>query len=267
MRLHFTKMQAAGNDYIYFDCLTKELEKPEEVAKKLSKRRFSVGSDGIVLICPSKIADAKMRIFNADGTEAQMCGNAARCVGKFLFENNFVHRSRISLETPSGVRELFLIVKNSKIEKITVDMGIARIGETFVFETRGEKFEMREIDVGNPHQVAFVPDVDYIDFEKIGHLCEQNPRFVGGVNTEFCEILDKNHLKVRVFERGSGETLACGTGACASALAGIKMGACEIGKPIRISMRGGDLSVLCDENCHTYLTGDAQTTFYGEVDI
>ena len=146
-------------------------------------------------------------------------------------------------------------------------MGIARIGEAFVFEAHGEKFEMREIDVGNSHQVAFVPDVDYINLDKIGHLCEQNPRFVGGVNTEFCEILDKNYLKVRVFERGSGETLACGTGACASALAGIKMGACEIGKTIKISMRGGDLSVLCDENYHTYLTGDAQTTFYGEVDI
>ena len=267
MRLHFTKMQAAGNDYIYFDCLARELEKPEEVAKNLSKRRFSVGSDGIVLICPSKIADAKMRIFNADGTEAQMCGNAARCVGKFLFENNFVHRSHISLETKSGVRELFLIVKNGKIEKISVDMGIARVGETFVFETRGEKFEMREIDVGNSHQVAFVPDVDYINLDKIGRICEQNPRFVGGVNTEFCEILDKNHLKVRVFERGSGETLACGTGACASALAGIQIGICEIGKPIKITMRGGDLSVLFDENYHTYLTGDAQTTFCGEVDI
>ena len=267
MRLHFTKMQAAGNDYIYFDCFSKEIEYPEEVAKRLSKRHYSVGSDGIVLISPSKIADAKMRIFNADGTEAEMCGNAARCVGKFLFENNFMHRSRISLETKSGVRELFLIVRNGKIEKITVDMGMVRIGEIFVLEARGEKFEMREIDVGNLHQVAFVPDVDYINLEKIGHLCEQNPRFVGGVNTEFCEILDKNHLKVRTFERGSGETLACGTGACSSALAGIKLGACEMGKPIKISMRGGDLSVLCDDNFRTYLTGDAHTVFQGDVEL
>ena len=267
MRLHFTKMQAAGNDYIYFDCLAKELEKPEEVAKILSKRHFSVGSDGIVLICHSKIADARMQIFNADGTEAQMCGNAARCIGKFLYENNIVRRSRMCLETKSGVRELFLTIKNGNVGKITVDMGIANPRDTFIFEALGEKFEMREIDVGNFHQVAFVPDVDYINFEKIARLCEQNPRFLGGVNTEFCEILDKNHLKVRVFERGSGETLACGTGACASALAGIQIGICEIGKPIKISMRGGDLSVLCDENYHTYLTGDAQTTFYGEVEM
>lgn len=267
MKLNFTKMQGAGNDYIYFDCLARELENPGEVAKILSKRHFSVGADGIVLICPSKIADAKMRIFNSDGTEGKMCGNAARCVGKLLFESNFARRSRISLETGSGVRELFLTVKNGKIGKITVDMGVARVGDTFVLEACGEKLEMRDVDTGNPHQVAFVPDVDYINLEKIGHICEQNPRFLGGVNTEFCEILDKNHLKVRVFERGSGETLACGTGACASALAGIKNGSCEIGKSINISMRGGDLSVLCDEHFHTYLTGDAHVTFQGEVEI
>ena len=267
MRLQFTKMEATGNDYIYFDCLEKEIKDPERVSKMLSKRHFSVGADGIVLICPSKIADAKMRIFNADGTEGKMCGNAARCVGKLLFESNFARRSRISLETESGVRELFLTVKDGKVGKITVDMGLARVGETFILEASGEKFEMREVDMGNPHQVAFSPDADYINLEKIGRACEQNPRFLGGVNTEFCEILGKNHLKVRVFERGSGETLACGTGACASALAGIKNGSCEIGKPIKISMRGGDLSVLCDENYHTYLTGDAHTTFCGEVDI
>ena len=267
MRLHFTKMEATGNDYIYFDCLGKELENPGEVAKILSKRHFSVGADGIVLICPSKIADAKMRIFNANGTEAEMCGNAARCVAKLLFESNFARRSRILLETKSGVRELFLMVKNGKLGKITVDMGVACVGETFIFEACGEKFEMREIDMGNPHQVTFAPDVDYINLEKIGHICEENPRFSSGVNTEFCEILDKNHLKVRVFERGSGETLACGTGACASAIAGIKVGACDIGKPIKISMRGGDLSVLCDENFHIYLTGDAHTTFQGDVEI
>ena len=267
MRLHFTKMQAAGNDYIYFDCLEKELENPKGIAQILSKRRFSVGADGIVLICRSKIADAKMRIFNADGSEAQMCGNAARCVAKLLYESNFAHKSRIKIETESGVKDTFLTVKNGKIEKITVDMGKARVGEAFVFEVCGEKFEMREIDMGNPHQVAFVPDVDYLNLDKIGRICEQNPYFESGANTEFCEVLDKNHLKVRVFERGSGETLACGTGACAAALVGIKTNACDMGKSIKISMRGGDLLVFCDENDRVYLTGDAHLAFFGEVEI
>ena len=265
MRLHFTKMEATGNDYIYFDCLEKEIKGPERVSKMLSKRHFSVGADGIVLICPSKIADAKMRIFNADGTEGKMCGNAARCVGKLLFESNFARRSRISLETEAGVRELFLTVKDGKIGKITVDMGVARIGDTFILEASGEKFEMREVDMGNPHQVAFSPDADYINLEKIGRACEQNPRFLGGVNTEFCEILGKNHLKVRVFERGSGETLSCGTGACASAAAAVLSGECERGATVRVLMRGGELAVRFDEDMRAYLTGDAQMVFEGRV--
>ena len=267
MRLHFTKMEASGNDYIYFDCLESELKDPEKIAKSISKRHFSVGADGIVLICRSKIADAKMKIFNADGTIGKMCGNAARCVAKLLFESNFVRRSRISLETDAGVRELYLIVKNGRVEKITIDMGVSFVGEKFILEAAGEKFEMREIDTGNPHQVAFLPDVDCLNLDKIGRICERNPRFLDGVNTEFCEILEKNHLKMRVFERGSGETLSCGTGACASAIAGIKNGACDFNTPITISMRGGNLSVLCDEKFHTYLTGDATVTFFGEVDV
>jgi diaminopimelate epimerase len=265
MHLNFIKMQGAGNDYIYFDCLEKELENPEKVAKMLSKRHFSVGSDGIVLVCRSKIADAKMRIFNADGSEAKMCGNAARCVGKLLFESNFVRKSHITLETESGVRDIFLTVRNGKIEKITVDMGVAVVGDMFSYEALGSKFEMRAINVGNDHQVALVPDVDFLDLERIGRACEKNPRFPDGVNSNFCEMIEKNHLKVRVFERGSGETLACGTGACACAVAGIATGACEFGKTIKISMRGGDLSVFCDENHHVYLTGDAHVAFHGEV--
>lgn len=267
MRLHFTKMHAAGNDYIYFDCLEKELENPTEIAKILSKRHFSVGADGIILICRSKIADARMRIFNADGSEAQMCGNAARCVSKLLYESNFVRKSRIRIETDSGVRETFLTIRNGKIEKITVDMGKARVGDMFLFEVCGDKFEMRAVDLGNPHQVAFVPDVDFVNLGKIGETCRRNSYFGDGVNTEFCEIIDKNHLKVRVFERGSGETLACGTGACAAALAGIRNGSCDVGRSVKISMRGGDLLVFCDENDRVYLTGDAHVAFWGEAEI
>lgn len=267
MRLNFIKMQGAGNDYIYFDCLEKELENPEKVAKMLSKRHFSVGSDGIVLICRSQIADAKMRIFNSDGSEAKMCGNAARCVGKLLFESNFARKSHLTLETESGIRELYLTVCNGKVEKITVDMGRATLGDMFSFEAAGQKYEMRAVNVGNDHQVTFVPDTDFVDFERIGRLCEKNPRFEGGVNTEFCEILDKNHLKVRVFERGSGETLSCGTGACACAVAGIAVGACELNRAIKVEMKGGELLVFCDENHNLRLMGEAQITFRGEVDI
>ena len=267
MRLDFIKMHGAGNDYIYFDCLIKPMDNPEILATMLSKRHFSVGADGIVLICPSKIADAKMRIFNADGSEGKICGNAARCVGKLLYESGFVKRSRIRLETESGIRELFLTVKNGKVEKISVDMGRATVGEMFFLDICGQKYEMREINVGNEHQVTFLPDVDSLNLHKIGHNFEKNPRFDGGVNTEFCEVLEKNHLKVRVFERGSGETLACGTGASAAALAGIIDGYCDFGRLIKISMRGGELAVVCSDDLSVRLMGDATITFEGSVDI
>ena len=267
MRLDFIKMHGAGNDYIYFDCLLKELPEPPKLAKILSKRHFSVGADGIVLICPSKIADAKMRIFNADGSEGKMCGNAARCVGKLLYEGNFVRRSRIRLETNSGICELFLTIKNGHVDKISVDMGFARVGEMFSLDICAQKYEMREVNIGNEHQVTFVPDVDFLSLDKIGRHFEKNPRFEDGVNTEFCEILGKNHLKVRVFERGSGETLACGTGACAAAIAGIVGGYCDFGRLIKISMRGGELSVVCSENFNVRLMGDATRVFDGSIDM
>ena len=267
MRLDFIKMHGAGNDYIYFDCLLKPLPEPEKAAVLLSKRHFSVGADGIVLICPSKIADAKMRIFNADGSEAKMCGNAARCVGKLLYESNFAHKSRIRLETNCGICELFLTVKNGRVDKISVDMGKATVGEMFSLNICGQKYEMRAVNVGNEHQVTFVSDVDFLNLDKMGRHFEKNSRFEEGVNTEFCEILSKNHLKVRVFERGSGETLACGTGACASALASIIAGYCDFGRLIKISMRGGELSVVCDENLGVRLMGDATKVFEGSVEV
>ena len=267
MQLNFTKMHGAGNDYVYFDCLVNPIPEPERLAVILSKRHFSVGADGIVLICPSKIADAKMRIFNADGSEAKMCGNAARCVGKMLYESNFVRRSRIRLETESGICELFLTIKNKQVYKISVDMGTSRVGEMFFLDVCGQKHEMREINVGNDHQVTFVPDVDFLDLYKIGRHFEKNPRFPDGVNTEFCEILGKNHLKVRVFERGSGETLACGTGACASAVASILAGYCDFGRLIKVSMRGGELAVVCNDEYGVRLMGDATKVFDGSIEV
>lgn len=265
MQLSFTKMQAAGNDYIFLDCLLKEVENPTLLAKKLCNRRFSVGADGLVLVLSSQIADAKIRIINSDGSEAQMCGNAIRCAAKLLYESNYAKKSHITIETISGVRDIYLTIKNGIIEKITVDMGKATVGELFLFETAGEKFEMRNINVGNDHQVTFVPDVDYLNLSLIGHNFECNSRFPLGINTEFCEIIGANHLKVRTFERGVGETLACGTGACASALAAIKNGICFSSKPIKISMRGGELSVICDEEMQLKLIGTAEKVYDGYI--
>ncbi len=264
--LNFIKMQGAGNDYIYFDCFSAPIDDPEGLAKRLSKRRFSVGADGIVLMLPSGTADAKMRIFNADGSEGVMCGNAIRCVGRWLFESGRVRKSHLRIDTESGVRDVYLAIKDKKIGLITVDMGVAEFErEPFLLSVRGEKYELRAVNVGNDHQVIFLPDIDMLDLNGMGCYFEKNPRFEGGVNTEFCEIVGKNHLKVRVFERGSGETLACGTGACAAAVAAILKGTCELGQTVRLSMRGGDLLVLCDPTYRLFLTGDAQVVFKGEI--
>lgn len=263
----FVKMHSCGNDYIFINCLENEVKDPHRTAKVLSKRHFSVGADGLVLILPSKTAHARMRIFNSDGSEAKMCGNAARCVGKWLFENNIVKKSRIRLETESGIRELYLTVRDGAVEKVTVDMGRAEPGEMYFLEIGGQKYEMRGMSVGNPHQITAVSDVDLIDLERVGKHFERNCHCEDGVNTEFCEVLEKNHLKVRTFERGSGETLACGTGACAAAAFGVLNGYCEAEKLIRVEMRGGTLAVFCGEDYHLRLLGDAHISFYGSVEI
>lgn len=267
MQVCFTKMHALGNDYIFLDCLVKGVDNAEELARDLCRRRFSVGADGLVLLLPSKIADAKMRIFNADGSEARMCGNAARCAGKLLYESRYTKKSHITLETLSGVRDVYLTIRNGKLEKITVDVGQAIIGDMFLFENAGEKFEMRAVNVGNDHQVTFVPDVDYIDLTRLGSSFESNDRFEGGVNTELCEVVGENHLKIRTYERGSGETLACGTGACAVASAAVVNGICSPSRLIRISMRGGELGVFCDEMMRIRLIGSASRAFDGTFDI
>ena len=264
--LDFVKMQAAGNDYLYFDCLNSAIKEPERVAKELCPRRFSVGADGIVLIERSKAADAKMRIFNADGSGARMCGNAARCVARLLFENGYVRRSHIRIETLSGVRDVYLTVKDGRVGLITVDMGaVIAVGEPYFLCARGEKYEVRGFDVGNPHRVGFVRDVDALPLDGIARAGEGDAHFPDGVNTEFYEKLDKNRIKVRVFERGSGETLSCGTGACASAAAAVLSGECERGATVRVLMRGGELAVRFDEDMRAYLTGDAQMVFEGRV--
>lgn len=269
MRISFTKMHGAGNDYLFFDCLGAELDEPQRIAQRLCDRHFGVGADGIVLILPSEVADAKIRIFNADGSEAPTCGNALRCVGRLLYESTLVRRSHIRIETLSGVRELFLTLHNGRIGRITVNMGRALLGRAFTLGVGGEKYEMRYVEIGNGHRVTLVPDVDSVDLARFCESAECDTQFPLGVNTELCEVVERNRLRVRVLERGSGETLACGSGACAAAVAAIwgwGAGACDVGRLIKIYMRGGELGVLCTSGGTVYLSGEAEKIFEGSFE-
>ncbi len=273
----FVKMHGAGNDYIYFDCLKEELESPEALAVRLSDRHKGIGGDGIVLICKSDVADAKMRMFNADGSEGNMCGNAIRCVGKYLYDHGIVQSEEIAIETRSGIKKLRLFAKDGKVHSVRVDMGPA------VFDPKripvnldGDAVIGREVSIaggvhnitcvsmGNPHCVVF-EDPDGPDLEKIGPLYENDALFPERVNTEFIKVLGKNKLKMRVWERGSGETMACGTGACAAAAAACARGLCDYGADISLYLRGGELVINVGKT--VYMTGPAETVFWGEVEI
>ena len=279
-KLFFTKMQGIGNDYIYFDCFKQEIENPNELAVKLSDRHFGIGGDGIVLICPSKVADAKMRMFNLDGSEGKMCGNAIRCVGKYLFDNAMVDKKEISIETLSGIKYLTLYEgEDGKIAKVKVDMGQAELEAEKIPVTLkkgkiisekamiGNKEEVITcVSMGNPHCVVFVDSVDGLDLEKIGPVFENADIFPDRINTEFIEVLGRNKLKMRVWERGSGETLACGTGACASAVAAVLNGYADMGKDITVSLIGGELTINYTSES-VMMTGAAAVVFNGEVEI
>ena len=273
-------MQGIGNDYIYFDCFKQEIENPNELAVKLSDRHFGIGGDGIVLICPSKVADAKMRMFNLDGSEGKMCGNAIRCVGKYLYDNAMVDKKEISIETLSGIKYLTLCEgEDGKIAKVKVDMGQAELEAEKIPVTLkkgkiisekamiGNKEEVITcVSMGNPHCVVYVDSVDGLDLEKIGPVFENADIFPDRINTEFIEVLGRNKLKMRVWERGSGETLACGTGACASAVAAVLNGYADMGKDITVSLIGGDLTINYT-NKSVMMTGEAAVVFSGDVEI
>lgn len=276
----FSKMHGIGNDYIYFDCFNQNITEPEKMAVKLSDRHFSIGGDGIVLICPSDTADAKMRMFNIDGSEGKMCGNAIRCVAKFLYEKGLCKKDKISVETLSGIKYLELDIKDGKVESVKVDMGKAVLKPSEIpvnFEgddavkkhltVDGEDFEVTCVSMGNPHCVIFgETDPENIEIEKIGPKFEKNPIFPEQVNTEFIKVIDEKTLKMRVWERGSGETLACGTGACASVVAAVLNGYCKKGEDITVHLIGGDLIVrYTDDN--VFMTGPASFSFDGTVEF
>ncbi|MEG2054527.1 MAG: diaminopimelate epimerase, partial [Oscillospiraceae bacterium] len=249
----FTKMQGCGNDYIYFNCFEQEVTNPEGLAVRLSDRHKGIGSDGVILICPSEVADAKMRMFNLDGTEGKMCGNGIRCVAKYIYEHGIAVKPELKIETLSGVKIVKPFLRDGSVNSLRVDMGAAVLTPKNIPETLpghnvvnqhmaldDDNFNITCVSMGNPHCVTFVEQVDTVDIEKYGPLFENNEIFPERVNAEFVTVLDRNTLKMRVWERGSGETWACGTGACAAAVAAVENGYCDKNTNITIKLKGGD---------------------------
>lgn len=254
--MKFTKMHGIGNDYIYFNCFEETIKNPGKLSVKLSDRHFGVGGDGIVLILPSDRADFRMRMFNADGSEGKMCGNASRCVGKYLYEKGLTKKRSIKLETLSGIKRLDLNVVNEKVVsvKVNMDKPILEAKKIPVISDKEEvidreliinkeKYNITCISMGNPHCVVFMDNIHKLDLEKLGPYFENNEIFPDRINTEFVEIINDNHIKMRVWERGSGETLACGTGACASVVASVINGYCKRDSDIKVQLLGGELII------------------------
>ena len=266
MKIPFTKMHGLGNDYIYIDCFATPADTLPDLsalAARLSCRRFSVGADGLVLILPSDKATARMRMFNADGSEGLMCGNAIRCVGKYLYERGLISPDtrEITVETGSGIRSLSLSVRDGVVHSVTVDMGAVEVSDEIVVETVGKQYYVIPVSVGNPHAVCFTKDLAAVDVESVGRVL--SAPVAGGVNVEFVEILDDQTLRMRVYERGSGVTLACGTGACATVAAAVSRGICPPDTPITVLLDGGALTVIHTDGGTTYMLGGAEFVYDG----
>ena len=252
--MKFTKMQVIGNDYVYVNCFEEHVEDPARVAQLVSERHFGIGSDGLILICPSEVADCRMRMFNEDGSEGSMCGNGIRCVGKYAYDHGIVDKPQISVETLGGIKYLDVRIEGGKVKTVKVDMGIPQLTSELPekIQVDGKKLEFTGIDVGN--------------LEKIGPAFEMHERFPDRVNSEFIRVIDRRHLQMRVWERGSGETWACGTGATASAVASMMLGLVE--NTVEVQLIGGNLEITWDrESGHVYMTGPAVEVFTGEIDL
>ena len=275
--MKFTKMHGAGNDYIYVDGISQSINDPSSLALKLSNRNFGIGSDGLVIILPSEKADFRMQMFNSDGSEAEMCGNATRCVGKYVFDNDLTNKKEITLETKAGIKYITLLEGDSKARKVTVDMGEPILDPNLIpvnidqqpvlnypLDIDGRIWDISCVSMGNPHAVVFTQNINDLDLITLGPKFEKNPIFPKKTNTEFIEVVDRNTLNMRVWERGAGETLACGTGACASAVAAILNNYCD--RSITIHLIGGSLDIEWREsNNHIYMTGEAVTVFEGTL--
>lgn len=275
--MKFTKMQGLGNDYVYVNCFEEKIENPSEVAIKVSNRNFGIGSDGLIMINPSKVADCEMEMYNADGSRSEMCGNGIRCVGKYVYDYGIAKKTSISVETLAGIKYLDFTIVNDKVKLVKVDMGspelvpanipIVAEGDVVLDEpilVDGVEYRITGVSMGNPHAVVFVDDVKGLDLESVGPKFENHERFPRRVNTEFVRVLDRNTVEMRVWERGSGETLACGTGACAVAVACILNGFTE--DKVTVKLLGGDLQIEWDTAANkVYMTGPAEVSFEGEI--
>lgn len=278
--MKFTKMHGLGNDYVYVNCFRENVENPSEISKMVSDRHFGIGSDGLILIKPSDVADFRMDMYNADGSQAEMCGNGIRCVGKYVYDYGLTDKTSVSVETLAGIKYLDFQVENGKVAQITVDMGkpelkaelvpVVSEQEQVINETihaAGKDWKMTAVSMGNPHCVIFIEEpVKDFPLEEVGPQFESHERFPKRVNTEFIQVLDRKTVNMRVWERGSGETMACGTGACASAVAAILCGYTE--DEITLHLLGGDLKVRWDrEENRVYMTGPATVVFDGEINL
>ena len=278
--MKFTKMHGIGNDYVYVNCFKETVENPSEVSKFVSDRHFGIGSDGLILIKPSEVADCYMEMYNADGSRSAMCGNGIRCVAKYIYDYGLTDKTEVDVETAAGIKHIVLTIKDGKVEKARVDMGepilkpelVPVIGEGDMLVNEpimvdGTEYRMTCVSMGNPHAVVFLDeDVKELDIEKIGPKFENHERFPKRTNTEFMNVLDRHTMNMRVWERGSGETLACGTGTCASVVAAVLNGFTE--RDVLVHLLGGDLEIHWDEkDNHVYMTGSATTVFDGEIDL
>ena len=277
--MKFTKMQGIGNDYVYVNCFQEKVENPGEVAKMVSDRHFGIGSDGLILIKPSDVADFEMDMYNSDGSRGAMCGNGIRCVAKYVYDYGLTHKTSVTVNTASGIKYLDLTIENGKAVQIRVNMGtpILEASKIPVISEKekvidepivagNKEYRITAVSMGNPHAVTYIDDVKGLDIEKIGPQFEHHSIFPDRVNTEFVKVLDRNTVEMRVWERGSGETLACGTGACAVAVASILNGYTE--DEVTVKLLGGDLKIYWDrkENL-VYMTGPAEVVFDGEIKL
>ena len=277
--MKFTKMHGLGNDYVYVNCFEEKIDNPPAVARFVSDRHFGIGSDGLIMINPSKTADFEMEMYNADGSRGEMCGNGIRCVAKYVYDYGLTDKTQISVETLGGIKYLDLTVEEGKVSLVKVDMGKPELEADLIpiisereqvidepIEVDGKEYHMTGVSMGNPHAVIYVDDVKGLDLEKIGPKFENHERFPKRINTEFVHCIDRQTVEMRVWERGSGETLACGTGACAVAVSSILNNLTDT--QVTVKLLGGDLQIEWDrEKNHVFMTGLAKVVFDGVIDI
>lgn len=280
MKFHFTKMHGTGNDYVYINLFEENIPNPEELSIRISDRHFGIGSDGLILVAPSEVADCRMRMYNADGSEGAMCGNGIRCVAKYAYEHGIVKDTHITVETKSGIKTLELTVEDGLVTYVQVNMGkailkpaeipVAAEGEDFIARKMmvdGKEYTATCVSMGNPHCVIFTEGIDDLDLEKIGPKFENHELFPDRINTEFVEIIDEHTIRMRVWERGSGETISCGTGTCAATVASVLNGYCKQGEEVEVQIRGGKLYDTYLENGEVLMKGPATTVFDGDMTV